>query len=257
MTSVSDCRVSQVVNVKKGIHCLNPKNARDKEDMERPTKETSKYLRLARQGRRSEQGDERRLDGHDQVARVGEEARPARCLWARQRGDGLPGRRDLRHREECPLPDAEEHLGRRPASANRRHGRVAPRGPSLHVTIHGVALALSSRAWLALAVAGICAGAHPGCDHHDRSAQPDRGRGRRPDRGGQSRPAEHGCRGLSAQAAGRPAAQECAHARARRARLRSVGRSPAGAGRQTARSAAAAPAMSMPRLPSRCWSFAG
>src|SRR4051812_36840126 len=26
MASVSDCRVSQVVNVKKGIHCLNPKN---------------------------------------------------------------------------------------------------------------------------------------------------------------------------------------------------------------------------------------
>ncbi|HKS62544.1 MAG TPA: acetamidase/formamidase family protein [Xanthobacteraceae bacterium] len=44
MTSVSDCRVSQVVNIKKGIHCLNPKNARDKEDMERPTKETAKYL---------------------------------------------------------------------------------------------------------------------------------------------------------------------------------------------------------------------
>ncbi len=43
MTSISDCRVSQVVNVKKGIHCLNPKNPRDKEDMERPTKETSKY----------------------------------------------------------------------------------------------------------------------------------------------------------------------------------------------------------------------
>jgi acetamidase/formamidase len=43
MTSVSDCRVSQVVNIKKGIHCLNPKNTRDKEDMERPTKETSKY----------------------------------------------------------------------------------------------------------------------------------------------------------------------------------------------------------------------
>ena len=39
MASTSDCRVSQVVNVKKGIHCLNPKNAGDKEDMERPTKE--------------------------------------------------------------------------------------------------------------------------------------------------------------------------------------------------------------------------
>jgi acetamidase/formamidase len=44
MSGSSDCRVSQVVNVKKGIHCLNPKNARDKEDMERPTKETAKYL---------------------------------------------------------------------------------------------------------------------------------------------------------------------------------------------------------------------
>jgi acetamidase/formamidase len=43
MAGGSDCRVSQVVNVKKGIHCLNPKNARDKEDMERPTKETAKY----------------------------------------------------------------------------------------------------------------------------------------------------------------------------------------------------------------------
>ena len=40
MPTVSDCRVSQVVNVKKGIHCLNPKNARGKEDMERPTGET-------------------------------------------------------------------------------------------------------------------------------------------------------------------------------------------------------------------------
>jgi acetamidase/formamidase len=43
MATVSDCRVSQVVNVKKGIHCLNPKNTRDKEDMERPAKETDKY----------------------------------------------------------------------------------------------------------------------------------------------------------------------------------------------------------------------
>jgi acetamidase/formamidase len=44
LPTVSDCRVSQVVNVKKGIHCLTPKNPRETEDMERPTKETSKYL---------------------------------------------------------------------------------------------------------------------------------------------------------------------------------------------------------------------
>ena len=44
MKSVSDCRISQVVNVKKGIHCLNPKDVKAKEDMERPTKETSRYF---------------------------------------------------------------------------------------------------------------------------------------------------------------------------------------------------------------------
>jgi acetamidase/formamidase len=43
MPTVSDCRISQVVNVKKGIHCLNPKNVRGKEDLERPTRETGRY----------------------------------------------------------------------------------------------------------------------------------------------------------------------------------------------------------------------
>ncbi|MDB5922441.1 MAG: acetamidase/formamidase [Betaproteobacteria bacterium] len=43
MAKVSDCRISQVVNIKKGIHCLSPKSASTKEDMERPTKETARY----------------------------------------------------------------------------------------------------------------------------------------------------------------------------------------------------------------------
>jgi acetamidase/formamidase len=43
MRTVSDCRISQVVNIKKGIHCLNPKDPNSKEDMERPTRETAKY----------------------------------------------------------------------------------------------------------------------------------------------------------------------------------------------------------------------
>jgi acetamidase/formamidase len=43
MPGVSDCRVSQVVNVKKGIHCLSPKNVSDREDMDRPTAETAAY----------------------------------------------------------------------------------------------------------------------------------------------------------------------------------------------------------------------
>jgi acetamidase/formamidase len=44
MSTESDCRVSQVVNIKKGIHCLTPKTSRSKEDLERPTKETPKYM---------------------------------------------------------------------------------------------------------------------------------------------------------------------------------------------------------------------
>jgi acetamidase/formamidase len=44
MPTVSDCRISQVVNIKKGIHCLNPKTAGGREDMERPIKENAKYL---------------------------------------------------------------------------------------------------------------------------------------------------------------------------------------------------------------------
>jgi acetamidase/formamidase len=43
MAQVSDCRVSQVVNIKKGIHCLSPKETKGKEDMERPTRETARY----------------------------------------------------------------------------------------------------------------------------------------------------------------------------------------------------------------------
>jgi acetamidase/formamidase len=44
MSSISDCRVSHVVNVKKGIHCLSPKNAGETEDMERPATETAQYF---------------------------------------------------------------------------------------------------------------------------------------------------------------------------------------------------------------------
>jgi acetamidase/formamidase len=40
MQSVADCRVSQVVNIKKGIHCLVPKDARASGIPERPAAET-------------------------------------------------------------------------------------------------------------------------------------------------------------------------------------------------------------------------
>jgi acetamidase/formamidase len=43
MPTVSDCRISQVVNIKKGIHCLSPKEEKGREDLERPTNETSNY----------------------------------------------------------------------------------------------------------------------------------------------------------------------------------------------------------------------
>jgi acetamidase/formamidase len=43
MPKISDCRISQVVNIKKGVHCLNPKDPKGKEDMERPAAENAKY----------------------------------------------------------------------------------------------------------------------------------------------------------------------------------------------------------------------
>ncbi len=43
MTLISDCRVSQVVNIKKGIHCLTPRDLRATGIPERPAAETSAY----------------------------------------------------------------------------------------------------------------------------------------------------------------------------------------------------------------------
>jgi acetamidase/formamidase len=41
MPSISDCRVSQVVNIKKGIHCLTPKNVSTRGIPDRPTADTA------------------------------------------------------------------------------------------------------------------------------------------------------------------------------------------------------------------------
>jgi acetamidase/formamidase len=43
MPKVSDCRISQVVNIKKGIHCLNPKDTKATGIPERPTAETKAF----------------------------------------------------------------------------------------------------------------------------------------------------------------------------------------------------------------------
>jgi acetamidase/formamidase len=43
MREVSDCRVSQVVNIKKGVHCMNPKDLATRGIPERPGSETEDY----------------------------------------------------------------------------------------------------------------------------------------------------------------------------------------------------------------------
>ena len=43
MGSVSDCRVTQVVNIKKGVHCLTPKDVNVRGIPERPTAETATH----------------------------------------------------------------------------------------------------------------------------------------------------------------------------------------------------------------------
>jgi len=42
MPAVSDCRVSQVVNIKKGIHCMSPKNVKTTGIEHRPLVDTAK-----------------------------------------------------------------------------------------------------------------------------------------------------------------------------------------------------------------------
>lgn len=44
MAKVSDCRISEVVNIKKGVYCMNPKDAKSKVVAEHPTAETPQYL---------------------------------------------------------------------------------------------------------------------------------------------------------------------------------------------------------------------
>lgn len=44
MQKVSDCRISEVVNIKKGVYCMNPKDAKSKVMAEHPTAETAQYL---------------------------------------------------------------------------------------------------------------------------------------------------------------------------------------------------------------------
>lgn len=44
LSKVADCRVSQVVNVKKGIHCINPKDVKVNSIPERPMAETASHF---------------------------------------------------------------------------------------------------------------------------------------------------------------------------------------------------------------------
>ncbi|HEY9619392.1 MAG TPA: hypothetical protein V6C78_03440, partial [Crinalium sp.] len=51
MPKVSDCRISQVVNRVRGIHCLNPKNLRATKTVEYPTTSTSEYFVTSDKGK--------------------------------------------------------------------------------------------------------------------------------------------------------------------------------------------------------------
>lgn len=50
MPNVSDCRISQVVNRVRGIHCLNPKNIRAVKTVDYPTSSNSKFFVTSDQG---------------------------------------------------------------------------------------------------------------------------------------------------------------------------------------------------------------
>jgi hypothetical protein len=82
MATVSDCRVSQVVNIKKGVHCLNPKNPSAREDMERPTKENAKYYVSHAKDADLNKAMDTASMGMIKWLESDKEDRPPRRLWA-------------------------------------------------------------------------------------------------------------------------------------------------------------------------------
>ena len=96
MMAAWDCRITQVVDVNKGIHCFSAKSAKAARKIEAlPDQENKTYLVTVGQGRRPQQGDGRRVVGDDRAAAERKEAEPARRVQPRQHGDGLPsGRAD-------------------------------------------------------------------------------------------------------------------------------------------------------------------
>jgi acetamidase/formamidase len=63
VSKTSDCRVTQVVDIKKVVHCMTSKAPAQRLAETRPTAETPQYLVTG--GRQHEQGDGRRLVGND------------------------------------------------------------------------------------------------------------------------------------------------------------------------------------------------
>ena len=152
MPTVSDCRVSQVVNVKKGIHCLNPKNARDKEDMERPTKETSKYYvshakdaDLNKAMNDASMGMIKLLESEKKIARLDAYGLASVAMDCR-----VGAISDTEKNVHCLMPKSIWVA----ANARRKHGRAAPARP-FRVSDPWRCVSLSSPSWLALAAPGL------------------------------------------------------------------------------------------------------
>ena len=124
---VSDCRVSQVVNIKKGIHCLNPKNPQAREDMERPLRETPRYYVQHAQDRDLNTAMDKA--SRNMIQWLERKRHPAAgCVRTCQCCDGLPGRRRVGGGEACALLDAEEPVGREEVifSLSRKGCRGSP-----------------------------------------------------------------------------------------------------------------------------------
>ncbi len=103
MMATWDCRISQVVDVNKGIHCFTAKS-RYAQDRSVAGEGKQGVPRDGRQGRRPQQGDGRRLVGDDRAPAERQEAEPARCVQSRQHGDGLSsGRAEPERKKRCTV----------------------------------------------------------------------------------------------------------------------------------------------------------
>ena len=126
VSTTSDCRITQVVDIKKGVHCLTSKEQKPLA-VPLPTGETADYLvSHSANGDINKAMDTASWNMIELLAKA-EVAVAPRCLFACQHDHGLPGRRGGGGGEGRALPRSQETVAQALAASSPRDPREAAR----------------------------------------------------------------------------------------------------------------------------------